>query len=149
MRLLLFAAFSLVLCGCEGPKSVTAEEFGTRDVRLPGGQVIHAEPMVDVTDMMRGMMFRTSIAPDHGMLFLHQKPSTYAYWMYQTLIPLDIIWMDSSKRVVEIVASAPPCHTVASECPHFGGHQQAQYVLELGGGLAKKYNVQLGDYIDF
>ena len=69
--------------------------------------------------------------------------------MYQTLIPLDIVWMDSSKRIVEIVPDAPPCKTEASKCPHFGGNEPAQYVLELAGGMAKKYGINVGDYISF
>ena len=131
------------------PKTATMEDFNIRDVTLPGGQVIHAESMFDATDMMRGMMFRTSVAPDHGMLFLHRGPGKYPYWMYQTLIPLDMIWMDSSKRIVEIVANAPPCKTGAYQCPHYGGNETAQYVLELGGGMAKKYNLRVGDSISF
>jgi uncharacterized membrane protein (UPF0127 family) len=132
-----------------GDKPATMEDLHTRDVTLPGGQVIQAESMVDATDMLRGMMFRTSLAADHGMLFLHRGPGNYSYWMYRTLIPLDIIWMDSSKRIVEIVPNAQPCKTEASQCPKYGGHELAQYVLELGGGMAQKYNLRVGDYINF
>ena len=98
---LLLACLASVSCT---EKTATLDDIHTRDVSLPGGQVIKAEVMFDATDMMRGMMFRTSVAPDHGMLFLHRAPGRYGYWMFQTLIPLDIIWMDSSKRIVEIAA---------------------------------------------
>jgi uncharacterized membrane protein (UPF0127 family) len=125
------------------------EDLSTRDITLPGGQVIQAESMFDATDMMRGLMFRTSLAPDRGMLFQHRGPGHYPYWMYQTLIPLDMIWMDSSKRIVEIVANAQPCKTPASQCMHYGGNELSQYVLELGGGMAKKYNLHVGDFISF
>ena len=63
------------------------------------------------------MQFRNSIAPDHGMLFVHRNPGKYAYWMYQTLIPLDMIWMDSKHNVVEIVENAPPCKTAGQPVP--------------------------------
>jgi uncharacterized membrane protein (UPF0127 family) len=148
MRYFVLFAALLFLCAC-GPKPATMEDIYLREVTLPGAQIIHAEQMFDVTDMMRGMMFRTSVAPDHGMLFLHRAPGNYSYWMYQTLIPLDIIWMDSSKRIVEIVPNAAPCKTEASKCPHYGGDQVAQYVLELGGGMAQKYGLKIGDYITF
>ena len=43
--------------------------------------------------------------------------------MYQTLIPLDMIWIDSSHKIVEIVENAQPCKTQASKCPQYGGNQ--------------------------
>jgi hypothetical protein len=103
----------------------------------------------DTATALRGMQFRSSIASDHGMLFAHRIPGKYGYWMYQTLIPLDMIWMDPQHTIVEIVENAPPCKTPASQCPHFGGNQVAQYVLELGGGMAKKYSLKLGDTINW
>ena len=138
----------LTLYGC-GEKPATMDDFNVRDLKLPGGQIIQVQAMLDVKDMLRGMMFRTSLAPDRGMLFIHRGPGNYPYWMYQTPLSLDMIWMDTAKRVVEIVPEAPPCTTEASKCPHFGGHEKAQFVLELRGGMAKKYGIQPGDYISF
>jgi hypothetical protein len=148
MRCFALVVVLAVLSAC-GDKPATMEDLNTRDVTLPGGQVIQAESMVDATDMLRGMMFRTSLAPDRGMLFLHRGPGLYSYWMYKTLIPLDIIWMDSSKQIVEIVPNAQPCKSAASQCPKYGGHELAQYVLELGGGMAQKYNLRVGESITF
>ena len=121
----------------------------TRQLTAAGGQIIKAESAVDTRDMLRGLMFRTSLAPDHGMLFVHPVSGHYSYWMYQTYIPLDMIWMDENHKIVEIVESAPPCKTEASKCAHYGGHQAAQYVLELAGGMSRKYNLKLGDQLTF
>lgn len=99
--------------------------------------------------MMRGMMFRDSIAPDRGMLFVHGSPGKYPYWMYQVRIPLDIIWMDLSHRIVEISADTPPCKTQAAACPHYGGNEEAVFVLELGGGMAARYGLRVGDNLAF
>jgi hypothetical protein len=99
--------------------------------------------------MQRGMMFRDSLAPDRGMLFVHGTPGRYAYWMFQCLIPLDIIWMNADRKIVEISADTPPCHGEASTCPNYGGHQSSLYVLELGGGMARRYGLKLGDRIAF
>ncbi len=125
------------------------EELRLRDVILPGGHVIKAESAVDTRDMMRGLMFRNSLAPDDGMLFVHPVPGHYSYWMYQTYIPLDMIWMDENRRIVEIVESAPPCKTAASKCAHYGGTQMARFVLELNGGESRKYGLQLGQSVDW
>lgn len=148
MRILAVLAMLAYLSGC-GSKPASLEDLGNRDLTLPGGQVIRVETMMDPKDMLRGLMFRTSLASDRGMLFVHMRPGLFGYWMYRTYIPLDIIWMDSSKHIVEMVANAPPCKTEASKCPHFGGTQPAQYVLELAGGMAQKYGLRVGDEVSF
>jgi uncharacterized membrane protein (UPF0127 family) len=105
--------------------------------------------MTSSFDMTRGMMFRTSLAPDRGMLFVHAKPGHYSYWMYQTLIPLDMIWLDSHRDIVEIAENAQPCKTQASKCEQYGGKQLSAFVLEIGGGMAKKYGLGLGQTIQW
>ena len=146
---LLLVAVTVLLSGC-GEKAATVEDFNTRPVTLPNGKTIHAELMVKPEDMMRGMMFRESVAPDHGMLFFHASAGKYKYWMYQVKIPLDIIWMDANHKVVEISPNTPPCKsTSAQDCTNYGGNEDAKYVLELGGGGAARNNIKVGDVIQF
>ena len=128
---------------------MTLEEYETRLVTLPDGKQVRVEVMFNDVDMMRGMMFRDSLAPDRGMLFIHRQPGKYTYWMYQVRIPLDIIWMNQDRRIVEIYADTPPCQTQAHDCPSYGGNQQALYVLELGGGMGARYGLRLGDTLKF
>jgi uncharacterized membrane protein (UPF0127 family) len=136
------------LSGCDR-RPTTVEDFNSQEVTFPNGKRVLAEVMIQQVDLMRGMMFRDSIAPDRGMLFMHGRPGRYSYWMYQVRIPLDIIWLDRDRRIVEISANTPPCKTVASQCPQYGGHEDALYVLELGGGMAAKYGLKLGDTLRF
>jgi uncharacterized membrane protein (UPF0127 family) len=138
----------LAWTGCNSSEQ-SADVLGMRTVTLPAGQKIRAEVEMTPEDMQKGMMFRDSLPHDRGMLFIHQAPGLYPYWMFQCKIPLDIIWMDSSHRVVEISADTPACKTEASQCPNYGGHQQAQYVLELGGGEARRLGVAVGQTIQF
>ena len=148
MRWFLLLCSALALAGC-GSKAPVLEELMTRDVTLPGGQIIKAELAVDTRDMMRGLMFRSSLTANHGMLFVHPRAGRYSYWMYQTYIPLDMIWMDENHNIVEIVDSAPPCKTRASLCAHYGGNQDARFVLELNGGLARKFGLKIGDSVQW
>lgn len=136
------------LAGC-GSKTSTMDALLTREVTLPGGHIIKAETAVDTRDILRALMFRDSLPADRGMLFVHRNPGHYGYWMYQTLFPLDIIWMDNVHTIVEIVENAPPCKTVASQCPHYGGRETASYVLEVNAGLVKKFGIKTGETIQW
>jgi len=148
MRFVLLILAAALLAGC-GEKAATEDDLNTIELTLPNGHTIRVETMIDNKDLLRGMMFRTSMRPDHGMLFFHKPPGSYSYWMFQTLIPLDMIWLDTDRRIVEIVRDAPPCKTQASQCPSYGGTKTSKYVLELAGGMAQKYGLQLGQQVQF
>ncbi|HZU24555.1 MAG TPA: DUF192 domain-containing protein [Bryobacteraceae bacterium] len=147
--LLLGVLLLCAACTNTGSKS-TLEGIDTREVTLPNGKVIHAELAIDPAMMQRGLMFRKSLAPDRGMLFIHEKQGRWQYYMFQCYISLDMIWMDNDHRIVEISADTPPCRSdVASECPVYGGHADARYVLELAAGEAKKNGLKTGDQLSF
>ncbi|MCX6588526.1 MAG: DUF192 domain-containing protein [Acidobacteria bacterium] len=147
--LLLFVA-GFLGCSSSPRKTVTVEEFNLREVKLPNGMVLKVETMSRMADVMRGMMFRDSLAPDRGMLFVHGEPGLYPYWMYQVRIPLDIVWIDRYKIVTEISPRTPPCPSESSSaCPKFGGSRTSLYVLEMAAGEAEKNKLQVGDRIDF
>jgi uncharacterized membrane protein (UPF0127 family) len=148
MRVLLLILLVASLASCSRD-TATYADLNTRDVTLPGGQVIQAETVTATLQMAKGLMFRTSLAPDHGMLFVHPRPGYYSYFMFQHEIPLDIVWLDGGHIVVEIVQNAPPCTTDASQCPHYGGTKVAHYVLEMAGGMARKYDLHVGQRIEF
>lgn len=121
-----------------------------RPVTMPDGKTVYAEMAIEYAELLRGLMFRDSLAPDRGMLFIHNKMGRYSYWMFQLKIPLDIIWMDKNKTVVEVLVNVPPCpSTKSSECPQHGGTVDSQFVLELAFGRAAAYGVKVGSKIDF
>lgn len=142
-----FAALLLPLAGC-GSKPTSLDEFSLRPVTLPNGQKIQVETMIDNVELLRGMMFRTSLAPDRGMLFVYPKPARYQIFMYQTLIPLDIVWMDANRGIVAMNENVPPCKTQASHCPRYGD-ATSSYALEIPAGSARKYNLQLGQTLQW
>ena len=144
-----FAIFVATLTLSCSEKPATLETFNTRLVTLPDGFEIRAEVMVHQQDMMRGMMFRDSLAPDRGMLFIHGEPGRYTYFMFQVRIPLDIIWMNQNRTIVEMSPNTPPCKTRASECPVYGGRQDALYVLELQAGSIERHRLREGQQLSF
>ncbi len=145
----LFPAALLLLASC-GPKPNTEEDYYTRPLTLPGGQILKVETMYSNVELLRGLMYRNSLAPDHGMLFIYPHPDHYYTVMYNIRMPLDIIWMDSRRYILKIDENAPPCTTVASKCPKYGGKDVlSSYALEIPGGMARKYGLETGQSLGF
>ena len=144
----------LVLCSCAGPEPVPRGDPGpllpTIEVGLPGGARVTAELATTPEQQARGLMFRSYVPPDRGMLFVGDRASRRSFWMYQCLVPLDMVWLDGAHRIVEIVREAPPCReTDPQRCPSYGGTVNSVYVLELAAGQAAAHGLRLGDRLDF
>jgi uncharacterized membrane protein (UPF0127 family) len=116
-------------------------------VFLPGGQAVTAELAVTDEARAKGLMFREKLLADQGMLFVFEEDGTHSFWMKNTLIPLDLLWLDAARRVVHIEAGAPPCRE--EPCPTFGPSIPARYVLELNAGSAAAFGVKLYDRLQF
>jgi uncharacterized membrane protein (UPF0127 family) len=95
-------------------------------------------------------MFRRELAPDRGMIFHFADNQPRPFWMFQTLIPLDIIWMNEQAVIVEISADTPPCGSPdPNACPNYGGTVASRYVLELAAGQAASHHLTVGGRIRF
>jgi uncharacterized protein len=86
---------------------------------------------------------RTTLAPDHGMLFVFPYQAPQGFWMKNTLIPLDILYFDTDRRLVSTQSNVPPCK--ADPCPIYPSNAPARYVLELSAGTANRIGVRVGD----
>lgn len=98
---------------------------------------------VEVADTFKtraqGLMFRQSLPKFAGMLFIYRYPQDVSFWMQNTLIPLDIIFMDRSGTVIKIHSNAVPMDTTQI----YGG-DSVLAVLEINGGLAEKLRIKPG-----
>jgi hypothetical protein len=90
----------------------------------------------------RGLMFRNSMPADHGMIFVFDAADNYRFWMKNTFIPLDIIFLDASGKVLDI--EPRKAHDETS----MGPDDPALYVIELNAGAAKNIGLSRGDHID-
>ena len=101
------------------------------------------------TDEQRqtGLMGREHLDKDKGMLFIYEDEGVYTFWMKNTLIPLDMIWINGNREVISISKNVQPCQT--SQCPLISPEQKVQYVLELNGGTSDKIGLAIGDKITF
>ena len=108
---------------------------------------INVEVVQKEEELHRGLQFRKSLDLDSGMLFIFQKSGPYAFWMKDTLIPLDMIWMDDTRKIVHIEHNVPPC--AADPCPRYTPTAEALYVLEVNAGYAATLGLQLNDQAEF
>jgi uncharacterized membrane protein (UPF0127 family) len=92
----------------------------------------------------RGLMHRRQLAPEAGMLFLFEENQPRAFWMKNTLISLDMIFIDEGGRVVGLIERAEPLTT----SPRDPG-VPSRYVLEVNGGWAARHGVRPGDRVRF
>ena len=142
-------AAALLLSAC-GSSSTKLEDLNTTIVTLPDGNKIVAETMVRDIDLQRGMMFRDALPDGHGMILIEATMGKFPVWTYNCRIPLDVVWINSGLRVVEILTNLPPCpSSSAKSCPRYGGKEQARYVLELKGGDVARYGLKVGDTLSF
>jgi YVTN family beta-propeller protein len=97
----------------------------------------------DREEFARGLMFRTHLPWNAGMLFAYDDEETRRFWMKNTLIPLDMVFFDSSSKIIDIKENVPPCKQ--EECPTYPSKEPAQYVLEVNAGFVQEKGIKLGD----
>ena len=147
------AALTLLLVACAkapvAPPAAAAEvpvAVGPRVV-FPDGFVVSVEVAADDELRAQGLMYRDRLRPGTGMLFFFPQEGEYPFWMKNTRIALDMIWIDSAKRIVHVAHDVPPCEI--EDCPSYPPNAKALYVLEVAGGVAKQHGLQAGDVLKF
>lgn len=107
------------------------------------GQAYSIEIAEDNATREHGLMDRTQMAADHGMLFVFQDDAPRAFWMKNTKIALDMLFFDADRRLLSVQHNVPPC--TADPCTPYSSGAPARYVLELNGGAAAKAGLSPGD----
>lgn len=95
----------------------------------------------------KGLMYREILDEDKGMLFIFDEEKEHSFWMKNTLIPLDIIWINKDKEIVHVEKNVQPC--VEEKCETFKSSNKAKYVLELNAGQSDKSSIKIGDRFNF
>lgn len=108
------------------------------------GQVIQLEVAQTSQQQATGLMHRRNLPTNQGMLFPFQPPQAVSFWMKNTLIALDMVFLRQG-RVVMIHAQVPPCRQV--RCPTYGTSQLVDQVLELRGGRTAELGLKVGDRV--
>lgn len=127
-----------------------AADGGLIPIRTPSGVTIHAEIADTPLKRAVGLMYRDHLKKDHGMLFFFSQPQAWSFWMKNTKIALDLIWLDADKRVTHIESNVPVCTKTDDSCPQYRPNSDdAMYVLEIAGGTVDAYKIEKGQKLLF
>lgn len=135
----------LLLTGALAP-AAAQESFEKTSLTVEtasGGKFrFHVELALSVPQQMQGLMFRDQMAADAGMLFLYDRPHPASFWMKNTLIPLDMLFIGSDGRIVNIHERAVPgsLDGINSAGPVKG-------ILEINGGMSARLGIRPGDRV--
>lgn len=134
-----------ILVACAAWAAAALERFDTAPLTIETAErsiTLTVELADSGAQKAQGLMFRRTLAEDHGMLFDYGAPKTIRMWMRNTFIPLDMIFIGADGRVVDIAERTTPMseRIIASRAP-------ARAVLEVNGGAADRWGVAVGDRV--
>ena len=140
---------------CQEPLAISGKHtddtpyvaFLTDPNAKPGGDAevsrFYIELAVDNAQRARGLMYRQTILADWGMLFVYPFDRELSFWMKNTYIPLDMVFIDGKGKVVGVIEGAEPLTLTARTV-----NKPGRYVLELGAGVAAKSGIEPGVYME-
>lgn len=143
------ALLCALLAACTGgrsPSSAPAPASGPRVV-LPSGAVFSLEVARTPEQVAQGLMFRESLAPGSGMVFVFDGPEPRAFWMKNCHFPLDMVFALADGTVVAVLENVPPC--TEDPCPSYPSGAPADTVVELTAGDARRHGVVRGARLSF
>lgn len=108
-----------------------------------GGKTFTVELAETPEEHATGLMYRTQLAPDHGMLFIYSEPHLVTFWMKNTLLPLDILFFDGEARLIGTYPNVKPCRY--DPCRRYPSQAPIQYALELPSGTLSNLGLHKGD----
>jgi uncharacterized protein len=161
---------ALLLAGCRGPQADpdtqsqrTSQSSGTTaagkeettsgpsglrtlviDASVGKKVEVRVEVADDLAEQAKGLMDRTTLGENKGMLFVYPEERELSFWMKNTLIPLSIAFIDSERRIIDIQDMKP----LDDEPPSYVSAEPAQYALEVNQGFFEERGVRVGDRVE-
>ena len=111
---------------------------------------VYVDVADDPQERERGLMFRKDMEQNSGMLFVFggTVDNNLSFWMKNTYIPLDIIFIDSDLRIVDVKEAVQPCLQQQETCPSYPSKQPAKYALEVNAGFVQQNKINIGDRLE-
>jgi len=132
--------------------SLPAVSEGTGTAReritfIPAGVSVLAEKADSPEKRERGLMFRTRLGEKDGMIFYFDVAAYHTFWMYHTLIPLTVIFLDDGLRIVDMQNMSPCLEKNSALCAVYAAQRPARFALEVNQGFVGKYGIKIGDHV--
>ena len=109
-----------------------------------GDTKVNVELAITAEEKAKGLMHREYLDENAGVLFVFEKEGIPGFWMKNTLISLDMIFIDSDNKIVDIM-TVEPCKK--EPCKRYSPKTDSKYVLEVNAGFAEKHNLQIGEEV--
>ena len=121
-------------------------DLSTMTIDTSGGKKVEVRVEIadDPLERERGLMYRTSMGEDRGMLFIFPNEQPRSFWMKNTKIPLSIAYIDSDGRITDLLDMKP----LDDEPPHYNSSVPVQYALEVNQGFFDEHGVKVGDHAE-
>jgi uncharacterized membrane protein (UPF0127 family) len=125
----------------------SAPKFYPLKVATDEGEVVFKVELAQTPEeQKKGLMDRTYMAKNRGMLFVYKEAQPVTFWMKNMLIPIDMIFIGADHRIKRILPVVPPC-PFGQECPLYSPAEPVQYVLEIRAGIAEAEKLEVGDNV--
>ncbi len=126
---------TLILTSCSKPISQVCFDSVCVNVKIAD----------TLSEQTQGLMYEKSL--DGGMLFKFDKMNRYYFWMQNTLISLDMVWLDNNMELIYIEKDVPPCE--AEECPSYGPSADSMFVIEVNAGFMDANKITYDSKVEF
>ncbi len=139
-----FLSFCLISCSSVSPKDSISQ---LPSLVSPQGDTLFLEIADEVNERRDGLMFRTELDGNAGMIFIFDDEAPRSFWMKNTLIPLDVVYIDELNTIVDI-QTMPPCGDQIP-CPSYPSAEASIYAVEMNAGKAQSLGLSIGDTVTF
>ena len=114
---------------------------------MPSKVSVVVEEAKTPAERSKGLMYRTSMGELEAMMFSFEESTRQSFWMYHTRIPLTVIFLDETLRIVDMQHMAPCPGENPGACPVYTSRVNARHAIEVNQGFVEKYHITFGDYI--
>jgi len=137
---------SIAYIEIESVQAQQQEQNKTTLVSL-GGVNVTASLSTTPDSQSKGLSIKDSLNENEGMLFIFESPQKYSFWMKDMKFPIDIIWINSTGKIVHIEKNLSPCYLLLP-CPSYAPNNDSLYVLEVVSNFTNKFGVSVGDSVE-
>ena len=136
----MLALLSLLIVSCTKQQDFITINSGKQPIK------VNIELARTEAEIEKGLMFRTRLPEENGMLFIFPDADVRYFWMKNTLVPLDMIFIAADGTIVSIQKNVQPCRT--DSCQIYPSIYPAKYVLEVNGNFTEKNDIKIGEVLD-